>query len=68
MRYFIRFSFNGEAIHGWLMQENVETIQSKVMEARHFKPGLMKYERVVAESILAFIPGDFIPILILIEP
>lgn len=40
MRYFIRFSFNGAAYHGWQMQENAISVQSKMVEALHFKAGV----------------------------
>jgi len=40
MRYFIRFSFDGAAYHGWQMQENAVTVQSKMGEALRFKAGV----------------------------
>jgi len=40
MRYFIKFSFNGAAYHGWQMQENAVTVQSKMVDALHFKAGV----------------------------
>ncbi len=40
MRYFIRFSFDGAAYHGWQMQENAVTVQSKMVEALRFKAGV----------------------------
>jgi tRNA pseudouridine38-40 synthase len=40
MRYFVKLSFNGTAYHGWQMQENASSIQSKMVEALHFKAGV----------------------------
>lgn len=40
MRYFIKFSFSGTAYHGWQMQENALSVQSKMVEAFHFKAGV----------------------------
>ena len=53
MRYFIEISYNGKNFHGWQIQDNAETIQSRLEDSlsKILHKKMIKAEKIALKNV-----------------